>query len=769
MAEHTTVTVMEPKPQRTRGRSRSRSRGRSRTRATANSGVRERNGTPTPKPILKNPTVVASVTTTGDNSGARGRSRSRGRGRGRRRRSRSQPRARPFQATGWQTREERQIRAIKQKIDGPKVDSIMSLVLTLGVVNGNTSEQELQTVFHRPLNPILLKEDDDQNAITPLTDRAKDYALWKVQSLHVRSMPLVNATNVTGTFMIQSIDQDGQAAKPQSIDNILARPNSEIQLGLRNEWIVRPRLLEGPRQGWWYVNTNETSTESLGPYLDCALYGRTYDLLTFNQAPAPPAPVVPLSPYGGPLWVIQLRVTYAFANWEPKPALGLLEETKVDSENASLTTDTENQLVLQLSTPPTEILDFFQRFDTHLNAPHYRARQVGGMAATTGVGQTLWQVASEAAQAVSAVLPGPWGWLLKGGFYVLRRIFSSTNAGLSFFIYPSVHDAQMNNPAINPTPISTPIKFSSGTTRIMQLNNPNVQSATTVVVDGSGGGTFQYSYPITSKDVTMSDPLEGTPWHSSSGHWVMYLEPKTPVATYGYNNTTQLDTPNTILFVCYSDTGAGSITAVPGHAPDRAGGWVVLADSAMMKTGSNPAVLGTLLALNNSLNKQEASVHQWGGFVRAAPTTAPNLPLRWMLQSSVEANWIPPALRSLQTWSNVWACVVTLPTLNKAELTWPNFGLDFMIVVDATNYIWWLLGGCPNWTTTPIFPPLSNVGFGPLEEAQTLEDQVQSLLQRIAALEMSGRAPSVEPCSDPEDPDFWQVLSPAQVFGVTRP
>lgn len=378
---------------------------------------------------------------------------------------------------------------IKKKISGPKVARTFKTTLTLGTVLGNTTDgQRLERSMKWFLNPILMKEEDTGSALTPLSDCAKDYALWKLEKVHIRIMPVINDSNVTGTILILSLDQDAQAAKKLNVDSVLARPNMEVALGQRRDWHIPLKAVQGPRDGWWNVDTNEVASVSTGPGLDVHTYCTTYNLLNVSGGK--------MTPYPGPLFILQATVTYAFANYEPKPALGTLLQLTTQLENAEITTDEENNLVLDVTESGTG------KWLTHVKKLETRRRhraQLGAVTGTPGVGNTIWSLASDAVQAGSSLLPGPWGWLLNGGFNVLRNVLgggsNSNAAGPTgrFLVYPSIEDAQRHNPAQNDVPIDTPIPVPLGTTIATQVNSLNVQNNTTGdIVEGEN----EYPFPV---------------------------------------------------------------------------------------------------------------------------------------------------------------------------------------------------------------------------------------------------------------------------------
>ncbi|WJJ50236.1 capsid protein [Astroviridae sp.] len=460
-----TVKVQEnnPKPQR-QGRSRSRSRGRNRSRSRGRPVQKAPEGTIKTSVGGKTGTKETITVTSGDNSGARPRSNSLGRWRGRggfRGRGRGR---------GGGNHLQREITALKKKTDGPKVAKTMTGTFTLGQIIGN-DDTLLQQKYHLNLNPLLGKNTSTGQALPPLQDTAKDYALWKMQKCHIRLMPLVNSSNVSGTITVASLDQDAQAAKAIQIDDLLTRPYAEIQLGARYEWRIPSRKLEGPRQGWWVVNTNEEPETSIGPAVDIHCYGETFDLLNVDPTAGP-------KHYKGPLFIVQVVYTYAFANWEPKPGLGSLIAEEVGVQSATVQEDADGDLRVTVTETPSS-QGKINRLTGSVDGFHLRHRNrfTTPLNAGESLGNTIWQIAAGAAESAAAVVPGPWGWLIKGGLWFLRRVFNrnGANAELQFKLYPSVDDASKNLGCQN-AGITTPvtIKIEDDQARLNQLTCSNV-------------------------------------------------------------------------------------------------------------------------------------------------------------------------------------------------------------------------------------------------------------------------------------------------------
>nr|AVM87165.1 capsid protein [Hainan black-spectacled toad astrovirus 2] len=451
-------------------------------------------------------------------SRSRGRARSRSRGRvatkvtiveppkERRPRSSSRSRAKNTQRKQKPLKKlEREVKALKKKTDGPKVAKTMSGTLTVGLVPGNDNPQDSITqIFHVLLNPVLMKENGAGNNPTPLVECAKQYAMWKCVSLKVRLLSMVGNANLGGTLGVASLDQDAQAVKPLDLDNILTRPYCEIPLGQSRTWSVPPRFLEGPREGWWLVNTNELAGLSVGPSVDFHTFGRTIDLLSVNGGQ--------VATYKGPLWLMQMTYTFHFSNYENKPAYSTLVSESIPVENVVFKTGPDGDLEVSLSEPT---------FRLHQLLSYGGKKKISASGGQTHLGDTIFQIAGDVVDTLAETAPGPWGWLLKGGLWFARRLFTGPGYGLhaeanpTLRVYPSVENAQRDQP-IDDSGITTDIPVPYEAVTVTQLNSQNLEVNTNTAGDGPAPGSVQYPIPFYT---TMKDPFKQQGFEHDASNW----------------------------------------------------------------------------------------------------------------------------------------------------------------------------------------------------------------------------------------------------------
>nr|UVW93788.1 capsid protein [Crow astrovirus] len=372
---------------------------------------------------------------------------------------------------------ERQLKKLKMDQKGPKTQDVMTTTLTLGPILGSQLDG-LNRSMRCWMNPTQLKPTDGLDTVTPLSLRASQYDLFKILAMHVQLQPLVGSSVVTGSMVFVDLDQEASAVKPENVDTVKARPHVELTIGSRRFWKIPRKFLEGPRAGWWYVDTNEDPSQSLGPALNMWTYMKTKNIF-MDKSTSTSA-----EDYTGPLFLAELRVTYAFANYNPKPGLAQMV-TAHDYHDASgahkqleakLMNDEENNVVLAIKQgqPLAQVLSSNSAMQKAATGSTKEEKSA-----------TIWSIAGTTVSAIASAL-GPWGWLLKGGWWLIRKIFKAPSAlaalpeGYDYYmVYASVEDARADIP-INQlvtnyeTSSAGPAALPDGHYHVKQLNEPNL-------------------------------------------------------------------------------------------------------------------------------------------------------------------------------------------------------------------------------------------------------------------------------------------------------
>nr|CBY02492.1 capsid protein precursor [Wood pigeon astrovirus] len=388
---------------------------------------------------------------------------------------------------------DKQVKNLKRRTDGPKTNDMMKTTVTVGTLSGQTNSG-LNRQLRVPLNPLLMKMSEGTTT-TPLSIRASMYELWRIQYLEVVATPLTGFSGVCGSVGFMVLTLNGLEASAESIDTVKARKHVQMPLGRLSKLRVAARELEGPRTGWWLVDTSQSPADSYGPAIDLMLAYETQNLLNTTSGTT--------ATYSGPLWQVEMRVVYHFSTYHPKPGLqSLVSQTLQNSETVTITTSQEDgSLVMQVT--DAQLLNILSpRTET----------------GRKGKSQTVWAIAGAAVDAAAGVL-GPWGWLLKGGFWLVRKIFGGTSArtGATYQIYPSIEQAMSDQPIFGDPSgqqqVTIPI------VHVSEVMNPNPES-------NDFGTPTLASGPAVNSLVPFRPDLQPTP---------VYQTPNDP----GYSRTTQ--------------------------------------------------------------------------------------------------------------------------------------------------------------------------------------------------------------------------------------
>lgn len=365
----------------------------------------------------------------------------------------------------WKKKEKefikKEVKKQSKNKDGPKAKFSVNVTATIGYIDGSTEHGptlKMATFLH----PSLCKGPDEDKAFGPLQAAAAQYGLWRLSKVMVRMTPLVGSSAVSGTVVRLSANLT-QTPGSTSWGGLGARKHRDFHAGKAGSFILTRRDVAGPRAGdWWVTDTNTEGAQSAGPVLEAHALGKTSS--TYQDRP-----------WKDQLFIVEMTGRWEFTNYNNNPALGALEKHEASVAGAKLTTDANGEI--QLEIPNTSSVARFMADPTAL--------RVGQ---TETPGEIVYQIVDTAAGLAGSTLPPPFNWLIKGGWWFVKKVIGRTNAGNDVYkVYASLADAQNNKPAISTT------KSMQGTAvntdlQVTQMNSPNMGGANANPAISSGGG-----------------------------------------------------------------------------------------------------------------------------------------------------------------------------------------------------------------------------------------------------------------------------------------
>lgn len=366
------------------------------TTTTRRRGGRRRRRTPRSRPA--NTTTVRKITTTRQPGGPN-----------RRRRNRFGNTRRPVPA------------GVRQRITA-----------TLGTVGANQGNDiELETALL--LNPALMKETTGSNQYGPLQIYASTYSLWKIDNILLKLTPLVGGSAVSGTAIRASYNSSGQPGSP-SWSALGARKHRDTNPGRPLFFSLRGSDIKGPRDGWFFCNTKNDPQMCTGGSLEIHTLGKTVSTYQSKD-------------FEGPLFLAELTCTWSFKDYNPQPGMLNLIKAELKEEGQAVKINSKPGEPITISVPA--------------NSPI--ARTTGAIENSTNADATpsdiIWMVCDTTMDAVTGVLPAPFSWLFKAGWWFLKRIANKKKNGehvdgepdageVTYQVFQSMTDAMNDTPCI---------------------------------------------------------------------------------------------------------------------------------------------------------------------------------------------------------------------------------------------------------------------------------------------------------------------------------
>nr|QMS92573.1 capsid protein [Canine astrovirus] len=400
--------------------------------------------------------VTVEVKTSGTKSTS-SRSKSRGRNRNVKITVNSQPKANRRRRNRPNNRGRKRVEAVvKRQLDkagvtGPRPAITQTATSTLGTIGPNTSgavELELATF----MNPCLVKESTASNSFGPIQASAAQYNLWRVTKAQVRLTPMVGPSAISGTAYRVSLNTAGTPSST-GWSGLGARKHKDVKVGSMSVFTITARDMAGPREGWFVTNTNESGGESVGPTIELHSLGETQSTYQ-NQR------------YTGPVFLVELHCTWQFSNYSANPALAQLE--KGEDKDAQIKFEGTAGQPLTMTVAPHSA--FARAIESRSTVPYSGA----GRAAGESTSDTIWQIASTAVDAASVVVPPPFNWLIKGGWWFVKKLAGRSRTGeIQLQVFASYEDAQNNRPAICTGPVAENNPSRLHNVKFVQMNAPS--------------------------------------------------------------------------------------------------------------------------------------------------------------------------------------------------------------------------------------------------------------------------------------------------------
>ncbi|ULF47958.1 MAG: capsid protein precursor [Porcupine astrovirus 5] len=291
---------------------------------------------------------------------------------------------------------------------------------TLGTVGSNGSEQ-IECELTCLMNPATMKEATGSNSFTPLGIYASTYSLFRMTKCTLVLKPLVGDSAVSGTVIRASWNPTSTPTQT-SWSALGARKHTDVTPGKTGRFTLTSRDLVGPKGGWFKTNTKGDPMMSFAGTLEVHTLGKTMSTYK-NDA------------FTGGLFLAELETHWQFKDYSQQP--GMLNLIKgEDTQQSHIRTNPNGKI--QLIVPATTRM---------------------ARAATGGTSEIIWLVTDTIIQAGAAALPPPFGWLIRGGWWLVKKAagISTRNGEIVFDVYASISDARADMPCISTEANMTPI------------------------------------------------------------------------------------------------------------------------------------------------------------------------------------------------------------------------------------------------------------------------------------------------------------------------
>nr|UHY36846.1 ORF2 [Porcine astrovirus 2] len=394
---------------------------------------------------------------------------------------------------------------------------------TLGTVGSNGSEQ-IECELTCLMNPATMKEATGSNSFGPLGIYASTYSLFKMTRCVVTLKPLVGDSAVSGTVCRISWNPTSSPSQT-SWSSLGARKHVDVTPGKIGRFVLTAKDLVGPKGGWYKTNTKGDPMMSFAGTLEVHTLGKTMSTYQNNA-------------FTGGLFLAELETEWQFKDYAQQP--GMLNLIKgEDTQNARVESNGDGGK-LQLILPN--------------NSRMARATR-------NASSEIIWLVTDTVINVGSSFLPGPFGWLLRGGWWLVKRAAGApvrAGGGTTFDIYASISDARSNTPCL--TDQNAEVNVNVGGLHFQQVTPGNTGIDTGI--------------PASRAIAYMGDLPSGTPtqvYITKSTMLKIGTTTEVPAACLWYNNNGGQNHTNTGVGFKAGDTKVGTFNIYKVNVATNAG------------------------------------------------------------------------------------------------------------------------------------------------------------------------------------------------------
>nr|AVM87533.1 capsid protein [Nanhai ghost shark astrovirus 1] len=349
----------------------------------------------------------------------------------------------------------------------------------LGHVHGNpTSAMKLVHMLHT--NPLFCREDDPRvgSQATPLTTVAAIHQRYRLVKCDVELVSLVGNNTYEGSVLyVWRNDTPGIITAQPSLDALLATSPVKVGLGLH-------RKIKMPGTRWLDINTSAAETQKWEDYTVQVYISGTTKASFYKSD----------TPYDGDLWMVYVHVSYDFQEVRPT-GLSVLSTRDTDTVGTKVVTMPSTS-----EAPGALALEVNASSQLHCVLNGFG----GANALTSGQANAIWEI-GDMAVTVAASFLGSFGWILQGGWFVIKRHFGkrTSRATLShWLIYPSLVQAQQDN-YVTGAP-GQDVGSVTGKISVQQLTNPNFSGDPSTAFGSSG---VPLGYPLVLPNTSDLPPI----------------------------------------------------------------------------------------------------------------------------------------------------------------------------------------------------------------------------------------------------------------------